>query len=51
MESVTPEQVNAFLLSLPQEHRFALLVDMVDVWSQLGADESLLQSLVELTGI
>jgi MoxR-like ATPase len=51
VESVTPEQVNAFLLSLPQEHRFALLVDMIEVWSQLGADQSLLQSLVELTGI
>jgi hypothetical protein len=51
LESVTPEQVNEFLLGLPQEHRFALLVDMVPVWSRLGADESLLQSLVDLTGI
>lgn len=48
---VTPEHVNAFLLGLPQEHRFALLVDMVPIWSRLGADESMLQSLVDLTGI
>jgi hypothetical protein len=49
--SVTPEQINKFLLGLPQEHRFALLVDMVGVWSRFGADESMLASLVELTGI
>lgn len=45
---VTPEQVNAFLLSLPEEHRFALLVDSVTVWAQLGADESLLRTLVDV---
>jgi AAA domain (dynein-related subfamily) len=48
---VTADQVNQFLLGLPQEHRFALLVDMVSAWSALGADDSLLQSLVEVTGI
>jgi MoxR-like ATPase len=48
---VTAAQVNAFLLGLPQEHRFALLVDMVPAWSELGADDSLLQSLAEVTGI
>jgi hypothetical protein len=48
---VTPEQVNRFLLGLPQEHRFALLVDLVGYWSELGADEAMLQSLVDVTGI
>lgn len=48
---VTPEQVNAFLLSLPEEHRFALLVDSVTEWAQLGADESLLRTLIDVTGI
>jgi MoxR-like ATPase len=48
---VPAEKVNRFLMQLPQEHRFALLVDTVPAWSQLGADESMLQSLVELTGI
>ena len=48
---VSAEQVNAFLMGLPQEHRFALLVDRVPVWSRLGADDALLQSLVDVTGI
>jgi hypothetical protein len=48
---MTAGQVNQFLLGLPEEHRFALLVDAVPAWSQLGADESLLQSLVDVTGI
>lgn len=49
--SVSRAQVDQFLMGLPQEHRFALLVDMVDEWSNLGADDAMLQSLVELTGI
>lgn len=49
--SVTPDQINRFLLGLPREHRFALLVDMVPVWSRLGGDGAMLQSLVDLTGI
>jgi hypothetical protein len=47
----TPQQVNDFLLGLPQEHRFALLVDSVEQWSRMGADDSLLQTLVDVTGI
>lgn len=48
---VTPQQVNDFLLGLPEEHRFALLVDSIQEWSHMGADESLLQTLVDVTGI
>ena len=48
---VPGNNVNRFLMGLPPEHRFALLVDMVPVWSELGADESMLQSLVDVTGI
>jgi hypothetical protein len=49
--AVTAERVNEFLLGLPQEHRFALLVDTVPAWSMLGADDALLRSLVDVTGI
>ena len=48
---ITPDDVNKFLLSLPQEHRLCLLVDTVNEWSQLGADDSLLKTLVDVTGI
>ena len=48
---VTPEQVNAFLSGISQEYRFALLVDLVPQWGQLGANRSLLQTLKEVTGL
>ena len=48
---VSPEQVNRFLMKLPQEHRFALLVDLVEIWGALGADEALFASLKEVTGL
>ncbi|WP_203431664.1 AAA family ATPase [Mycolicibacterium vanbaalenii] len=51
LAGVTPDHVNRFLLGLPQEHRFAVLVDTIERWSHLGADESLLQTLVDVTGI
>jgi hypothetical protein len=51
IDGVTAEHVNQFLLGLPQEHRFALLVDSVWLWSKLGADEALLKSLLDVTGI
>jgi hypothetical protein len=47
----TPERVDAFLKSLPLEFRFALLVDLVDEWAKLGASESMLTALKEVTGI
>lgn len=48
---VNADDVNRFLLALPQEHRFALLVDIVWAWSELGADDALLKSLIDVTGI
>ena len=48
----TPAAVlNDFLLALPQEHRFALLVDLVHRWGSLGADEALFESLYDVTGL
>ena len=49
--SVDPEQVNRFLASVPLEFRFALLVDLVPEWGALGADQALLESLREVTGL
>jgi MoxR-like ATPase len=48
---IEPAEVNQFLASLPEEHRFALLVDLVEQWGRLGADQVLLQSLREVTGL
>lgn len=48
----TPRDViNAFLVSLPAEHRAALLIDLVHVWGQLGADPAMFVALGEVTGI
>ncbi len=44
-------KVNRFLLALPPEHRFVLLVDMVADWGRMGADTALLESLKEVTGL
>ena len=43
-------RINKFLLRLPQEHRFALLLDLVKEWGKLGAEETLLESLKAVTG-
>lgn len=51
LPELPPETVNRFLLGLPQEHRFALLVDLVERWGRLGAHEALLASLKEVTGL
>lgn len=48
---VSEQRLNAFLMSLPQEHRFSLFVDLVHAWGRLGADQAMLDSLLELTGI
>jgi hypothetical protein len=51
LNGVPPTIINAFIKSLPQEHRFALLVDMVEEWGSLGADEAILNTLKEVTGL
>jgi hypothetical protein len=50
LDALGGEAVRRFLMALPREHRFALLVEMVETWGRLGADEALLASLRELTG-
>ena len=46
-----PATINAFLAGLPEEHRFALMVDMIEVWGKLGADEAMLLALKDVTGL
>ena len=46
-----PSVMNHFLANLPEEHRFSLMLDMVDVWGRLGADEAMLDALKEVTGL
>src|SRR5581483_511033 len=51
LADATPPVVMRFLMSLPQEHRFALLVDLVEAWGWLGADQALFESLRDVTGL
>lgn len=51
LDGVSAEVINRFLLTLPHEHRFAMMVDAVSAWGRLGASPAMLQSLVEVTGI
>jgi hypothetical protein len=50
-EPPAPGEINAFLSGIRQEYRFALLVDLVPQWGRLGANESMLQTLREVTGL
>jgi hypothetical protein len=51
LKSIAPEVINHFLARLPEEHRFALLVDMVETWAGLGAAPAMLETLKEVTGL
>ena len=48
---IRPDMVNRFLESLPNEFRFAVLVDLVDRWAEMGADNSMFVALKEVTGL
>lgn len=45
------KQINAFLSSLPAEERAAILLGLVSEWRNLGADQAILKTLKEMTGI
>jgi hypothetical protein len=49
--AVFRQKVNAFLQAVPEEYRFALLLDQVSAWTELGAGEAMLQALREVTGL
>ena len=46
-----PGRVNALLAALPQEYRFAVLVDQVRPWAEYGANDAMLETLKEVTGL
>jgi hypothetical protein len=45
------QQVNALLAALPQEFRFAALLDLVPQWADYGASPAMLDTLKEVTGL
>jgi hypothetical protein len=51
LRTMPAQVINRFLSDLPEEHRFALLVDQVEIWGQLGATPTMLQTLKEVTGL
>ena len=48
---IDPWKVNNFLAALPNEFRFAVMVDLVQQWGELGASEAMLTALREVTGL
>lgn len=51
LHDVPAEKVNALLSALAEEHRFALLVDLVEEWGAVGASDAMLKTLHEVTGL
>ena len=51
LDNIPSEVLNKFLLSLPKEQRFALLVNDVNHWAKLGVQDALFEALVEVTGL
>jgi hypothetical protein len=47
---VSADDVNAFLMALPPDHRLAVMVGLVENWGRLGAAPAMMESLRELTG-
>ncbi len=45
------DKVNRFLLAVPEEFRFALLLDQVRQWDDLGASPAMSAALREVTGL
>ncbi|QJW96911.1 AAA family ATPase [Frigoriglobus tundricola] len=44
-------QVNTFLGTIGEEYRFALLLDQIEHWADLGANEVMLDTLKRVTGV
>lgn len=51
LDDLTPDVINEFLRSIPQEQRLAVLIDEVRTWGRLGAAPAILEALREVTGI
>jgi hypothetical protein len=46
-----PEKINAFLTAAGEEYRFALVLDLVEQWAELGASDLMLRTLRTVTGL
>ena len=46
-----PGVIQRFLRSLSQEHRLTMLVDLVPLWGELGAEDVMAETLWEVTGV
>ena len=46
-----PAAIDRFLRALSQEHRLMMLMDMVPLWGELGAEDALMDTLLEVTGV
>lgn len=51
LKNISAEKINQFLKSIDQESRFALLVDLLQNWVELGAEQAMFDSLKEITGL
>jgi hypothetical protein len=51
LKDIPAEAIDRMLRSLPEEHRLALLVDMVETWAGLGASEAMFAALAGVTGL
>jgi hypothetical protein len=51
LSGIPAEKVNAFLTAVGEEYRFALLLDLVENWADLGASELMLATLKTVTGL
>jgi len=51
LAATRPEKVIGFLQAIGEEYRFALILDLVDKWADLGVSELLLETLKTVTGL
>jgi hypothetical protein len=51
LQGLKPRVVDGFLRSLPTEHQLTLVADLVDRWSELGADPAMLLLLKKVTSL
>lgn len=51
LNDVPKTTINEFLGGVPEEHRLALLIDRIPLWAERGANDALLKTLKDVTGL
>jgi hypothetical protein len=51
LKGLSEETINNFLIYLSIEHRFTIIVGLVNQWAELGAEIALFDTLLEVTGL